>query len=202
MAQAEPDRLSDSKQDYAACPNSLAAAIVADLQDRDGWGDYGWDGPVHPGHQLGDEPAMSPDSGEKHFPSQGAATPGVPCSRAWVYPELPWGAPPSWSKQPQFGGTFLVYWELLTCLACVYVAITVPYIAGIDEAKGEYSLFGDCVLLQIVELHNGKSDCGHFPGCGAMCKMCTPGPWSCGVLTRVFLRRQVAGGDSRDGLGL
>ena len=31
-----------------------------------------------------------------------------------------------------------------------------PYIAGIDEAKGENGLFGQCVILQILEFGNGK----------------------------------------------
>lgn len=50
----------------------------------------------------------------------------------------------------------MVYWELLTCVACIYVAITVPYIAGIDEVKGEFSLFGECVILQIAKVPQGS----------------------------------------------
>ena len=72
-----------------------------------------------------------------------------------MYPELPWGAPPSWNRQGKIGGVFLVYWEMLTCLACVYVAITVPYIVGIDEVKGEDALFGQCVIGQIAALTRG-----------------------------------------------
>jgi hypothetical protein len=50
--------------------------------------------------------------------------------KAWIYPELPWGAPPSWKVTGRLGGTFLIYWECFTCLGvvCVFVcarAITV-----------------------------------------------------------------------------
>ena len=51
--------------------------------------------------------------------------------KAWIYPELPWGAPPSWKVTGRLGGTFLIYWECFTCLGvvCVFVcvcAITLP----------------------------------------------------------------------------
>ena len=98
---------------------------------------------------------VSRNSGEGHKPvlEEKDALSGTWAS-AWVYPELPWGAPPSWERRGKFGGVFLVYWEMLTCIACVYVAITVPYIVGIDEVKGELSFFGECVILQIAELSN------------------------------------------------
>ena len=98
---------------------------------------------------------VSRNSGEGHKPvlEEKDALSGTWAS-AWVYPELPWGAPPSWERHGKFGGVFLVYWEMLTCIACVYVAITVPYIVGIDEVKGELCFFGECVILQIAELSN------------------------------------------------
>ncbi len=43
-------------------------------------------------------------------------------NRAWFYPDLPWGAPPSSSdgvnRQPT---PWLLYWEIVTCIACLYI---------------------------------------------------------------------------------
>ena len=53
--------------------------------------------------------------------------------RAWLYPELPWGAPPNWNKRKMRGKTFLMYWDITTFLACIYVAIVVPYVTGFED---------------------------------------------------------------------
>jgi hypothetical protein len=41
--------------------------------------------------------------------------------------------------------------------ACVYVAITIPYIAGIDEAKGDDAIFGGCVWADIFAIEVGQA---------------------------------------------
>lgn len=48
---------------------------------------------------------------------------------AWFYPDVPWGAPPSWDKRTK-GKMFLRVWDVITFIACIYVAIMVPYISG------------------------------------------------------------------------
>jgi hypothetical protein len=71
------------------------------------------------------------------------------CSKAFLYPELPWGAPPTWQTtgRAQSGKEFLMYWEFLTCFACFYVGIKVPYAIGIDAQKPDpHRIFQDCSL--------------------------------------------------------
>ena len=66
--------------------------------------------------------------------------------RACIFPDLPWGAPPSWGKATKW----LTYWELLTGLLCLYVGLKVPYEAGFDQVKGPmYQHFSDCALSQL-----------------------------------------------------
>ena len=60
---------------------------------------------------------------------------GSALRRAWFYPDLPWGAPPNW-KENQPGRRFLVLWELLTMMGCIYVAVTVPYKLGFTDTLG------------------------------------------------------------------
>jgi len=80
-------------------------------------------------------------------------------SKAWFYPELPWGAPPSWDEGkprsrclPHKGKNFLMQWELLTCFACFYVGIKVPYVIGYDSVKlPQYRLFQECSLKEFAE---------------------------------------------------
>ena len=48
-------------------------------------------------------------------------------SPAWFsYPELPWGLPAT-LDQNTTGQTFLKIWEMLTAIACLYVAMVVPF---------------------------------------------------------------------------
>jgi hypothetical protein len=81
-------------------------------------------------------------------------------SKAWFYPELPWGAPPSWDEGqtrrrclPHRGGkNFLMQWELLTCFACFYVGLKVPYVIGYDSVKlSENRMFQECSLKEFAE---------------------------------------------------
>jgi hypothetical protein len=53
---------------------------------------------------------------------------------ALLYPELPWGSPPSWKKSGQTQ-TLLVIWEMTTGMGCLWVAISLPYAMFIDGAK-------------------------------------------------------------------
>eukprot|EP00960_Hanusia_phi_P011415 332964-Hanusia_phi.AAC.4 len=70
------------------------------------------------------------------------------------------GAPPSWNENHRLSSNFLAVWEAsiflhpgildaswqsLTCLACLYIAFVVPYLAGFDDHKAEqYALFKRC----------------------------------------------------------
>ena len=53
---------------------------------------------------------------------------------ALLYPELPWGSPPSWKKTGQTQ-TQLIIWEMTTGLGCLWVALSLPYALFIDGAK-------------------------------------------------------------------
>ena len=55
-----------------------------------------------------DEPAMADE-----MPEGG---------RALFYPEIPWGAPPTWKGTFMRGVRFLQFWDVLTSIACLYVA--------------------------------------------------------------------------------
>ena len=54
--------------------------------------------------------------------------------RALLYPELPWGAPPGWEQGHSRGQTFLICWDILIFLCCLYVAGVVPFELGILDA--------------------------------------------------------------------
>ena len=70
--------------------------------------------------------------------------------RARVFPDLPWGAPPSWGQSGK-PTKWLIYWEFLTSALCLYVGIKVPYESGFDSVKSTtHQLFSDCALNQIV----------------------------------------------------
>ncbi len=58
-----------------------------------------------------------------------------PVAKAWLYPELPWGAPPGWANKNQRGKTFLRVWDVVTFLGCIHVAISVPYYVGFEDAR-------------------------------------------------------------------
>ena len=106
--------------------------------------------------ERGCAPSSVPDNPYPKDSISREQSPNMTDWTAWIYPELPWGAPPSWSRSGKIGGTFLIYWELCTCCACVYVALTIPYIAGIDEAKGDDSIFGGCVIDSLQNLRDSN----------------------------------------------
>uniref|UniRef100_A0A7S4PDA0 Cyclic nucleotide-binding domain-containing protein n=1 Tax=Guillardia theta TaxID=55529 RepID=A0A7S4PDA0_GUITH len=83
---------------------------------------------------------------EKSEEEEGSEQQRAGCyQKAWIYPELPWGAPPSWNENHLFSSKFLAIWECLTCMACLYIAFIVPYLAGFDDHKAEqYALFKRC----------------------------------------------------------
>ena len=59
--------------------------------------------------------------------AQGATLRPVRPAGSWyiLYPELPWGAPPSWEAHRFRGQTFLINWEIITTIACFYIGIKV-----------------------------------------------------------------------------
>jgi len=66
---------------------------------------------------------------------------------ACFYPELPWGSPPAWKESGNPTTTWLVSWEGLTGLACIWVGVSLPYASFIDGAKdSEHQLFGGCAV--------------------------------------------------------
>jgi hypothetical protein len=73
------------------------------------------------------------------------------CSRLVLYPELPWGAPPSWEDKDFRGRTFLMYWELITCLACFYVGIKVRPSFEFRAGPRRMALSSACAHMQTVE---------------------------------------------------
>jgi hypothetical protein len=83
--------------------------------------------------------------------------------KAWFYPGLPWGAPPSWDEgQPRIrclphrGKNFLLQWELLNCFACFYVGLKVPYVIVYDSVKlSENRMFQECSLKEFAENSTG-----------------------------------------------
>jgi len=66
---------------------------------------------------------------------------GVAC----FYPELPWGSPPAWKESGHPTTTWLVSWELVTCLAVVWVGLSLPYASFLDGSKSpEHQFLGGC----------------------------------------------------------
>lgn len=52
------------------------------------------------------------------------------------------------------GQTFLMNWEFMTCAACMYVGMKVPYTTGIDEVKPyAFRSFHECSLKELKEGH-------------------------------------------------
>ena len=81
--------------------------------------------------ERGCAPSSVPDNPYPKDSISREQSPNMTDWTAWIYPELPWGAPPSWKVTGRLGGTFLIYWECFTCLGvvCVFVcvcAITLP----------------------------------------------------------------------------
>ena len=54
--------------------------------------------------------------------------------RAWFYPELPWGAPPSWQLLGKPETKWLLPWDILTSMACIYVGLKVPYTRFLEHS--------------------------------------------------------------------
>ena len=70
---------------------------------------------------------------------------GVAC----FYPELPWGSPPAWKESGHPTTAWLVTWELVTCLAVVWVGGSLPYAAFIDGAKHRnHQFLGGCAIYK------------------------------------------------------
>jgi len=71
----------------------------------------------------------------------------VNAGSACFYPELPWGSPPAWKESGNPTTTWLVSWEGLTGLACIWVGASLPYASFIDGVKdSEHRLFGGCAV--------------------------------------------------------
>jgi hypothetical protein len=77
--------------------------------------------------------------------------------KAWLYPELPWGAPPEWDKAYMRGANFLAVWEIVTFVCCLYVAVSVPYNVTFAEmqenliTQGGGDVANDCVFKHLDE---------------------------------------------------
>ena len=89
---------------------------------------------------------------------EAAASRRTCCGRkAWLYPELPWGAPPETDTTHMRGASFLAVWEMVTFLCCLYVAVSVPYNVTFAEKQGNIQLQkgevppDDCVFLNLHE---------------------------------------------------
>lgn len=68
-------------------------------------------------------------------------------ARAWFFPELPWGAPPSWQLTGNPQTSWLLPWDILTAFACIYVGLTVPYTSFVDNVKEPADqIFTGCAL--------------------------------------------------------
>ena len=68
-------------------------------------------------------------------------------ARAWFFPELPWGAPPSWQLAGSPQTQWLLPWEIVTSLACIYVGLKVPYASFMDNVKeADDQMFSGCAL--------------------------------------------------------
>ena len=66
---------------------------------------------------------------------------------ACFYPELPWGAPPSWKESGHTTTSWLVTWEFITGCACFWVAFSLPYSFCIDGVKlKEHQIFVGCAI--------------------------------------------------------
>ena len=68
--------------------------------------------------------------------------------KAWLYPELPWGAPPCWEQGRSRGQTFLIIWDITIFICCLYVAGAVPFELGILDALVDDST---CVLMELMD---------------------------------------------------
>ena len=93
--------------------------------------DSSWSLPMSPAARFDDTPLPleveeQPEVTAAEEPHSCFPPPG----RAWLYPDLPWGAPPMWQTKRMPGKTFLKAWDITTFLGCMYVAIMVPYLAG------------------------------------------------------------------------
>ena len=67
---------------------------------------------------------------------------GVAC----FYPELPWGSPPAWKESGHPTTGWLVTWEIVTCLAVIWVGATLPYASFFDGSKHREHQFLFCAL--------------------------------------------------------
>lgn len=81
--------------------------------------------------------------------------------RAWFYPELPWGAPPSWQLLGSPQTKWLLPWEICTSCAVVYVGLKVPYTSFIDNVKepGD-QIFGGCNLNALGTWSDEQTELG------------------------------------------
>jgi hypothetical protein len=82
-------------------------------------------------------------------------------ARAWFFPELPWGAPPSWQLAGSPQTEWLLPWEIATSLACIYVGVKVPYASFMDNVKepGD-QVFSGCALLYLGKWSDESSEGG------------------------------------------
>ena len=61
------------------------------------------------------------------------------CQMCWLYPDLPWGLPPTPEIQNNLAGqwrrgaNFLKIWEFFTATACLYVGVMVPLTLGFER---------------------------------------------------------------------
>ena len=106
-----------------------------------------------PGLRLDADPSASTATEDSH--GWCVLQPG----RAWLYPELPWGAPHEWQSKRMPGKTFLFYWDIVTFLACLYVAIAVPYLAGFVDRADWGGFGGDAKNEDTCIFTNIGKDC-------------------------------------------
>ena len=73
--------------------------------------------------------------------------------KAWLYPDLPWGAPPEAEKKWSTA-LFLNTWEVLCFVCCLYVAFSVPYNVSFAEKSRRILSqesgieFDECVFMR------------------------------------------------------
>jgi hypothetical protein len=67
--------------------------------------------------------------------------------RALLYPELPWGAPPGWETGHSRGQNFLIVWDCIIFLCCLYVAGAVPFELGILDSIQRWGLRSEVPVI-------------------------------------------------------
>ena len=96
-------------------------------------------------YKLNEQDALNPASDWENVPT--GIINKLLAGYAILYPELPWGSPPSWKKPGQTTQAQLVAWEFSTAVACLWVAVSLPYALLIDGAKhADHQFLGGCAF--------------------------------------------------------